>query len=46
LRISRQAIKGATDSAIAVLRIDDILWAKQDAQVPDEVQQRLDEQYG
>ena len=46
LRISRQAIKGATDSAIAVLRIDDILWAKQDAQVPDEVQQRLDEQDG
>jgi chaperonin GroEL (HSP60 family) len=46
LRISRQAIKGATDSAVAVLRIDDILWAKQDAQVPDEVQQQLDEQYG
>ena len=26
---------GATESAISVLRIGDILWAKQDAQTPD-----------
>jgi chaperonin GroEL (HSP60 family) len=35
IRIARQAIAGATESAISVLRIDDVLWAKQDAQTPD-----------
>ena len=35
IRIARQAITGATESAISVLRIGDILWAKQDAQMPD-----------
>ena len=35
VRIARQAIIGATESAISVLRIGDILWAKQDAQMPD-----------
>lgn len=35
LRITRHAIGGATESAISVLRIDDVLWAKQDAQEPD-----------
>ena len=35
VRIARQAITGATESAISVLRIGDILWAKQDAQMPD-----------
>jgi len=35
LRISRQAIAGSTQAAISVLRIDDILWAKQEATIPD-----------
>lgn len=35
LRITRHAIGGATESAVSVLRIDDVLWAKQDAQEPD-----------
>jgi chaperonin GroEL (HSP60 family) len=35
LSVTRQAISGATDAAISVLRIDDVLWAKQDAQEPD-----------
>ena len=35
IRIARQSITGATESAISVLRIGDILWAKQDAQMPD-----------
>jgi hypothetical protein len=33
-----QGIAGATEAAISVLRIDDVLWAKQDpamAEVPD-----------
>jgi len=34
IRITRHSIVGATDAAISVLRIDDILWAKQDAQEP------------
>ena len=33
VRIARQAITGAI--IISVLRIGDILWAKQDAQMPD-----------
>ncbi len=35
IRIARQALAGATESAISVLRIDDVLWAQQDAQEPD-----------
>jgi len=35
IRIARQAIAGATEAAISVLRIDDVLWAKQDPQTPD-----------
>ncbi len=35
IRIARQALAGATESAISVLRIDDVLWAKQDPQTPD-----------
>ena len=30
-----QAISGATEAAISILRIDDVLWAQMDAQVPD-----------
>tara|TARA_B100001250_G_scaffold414348_1_gene452130 strand:+ start:2533 stop:4152 length:1620 start_codon:yes stop_codon:yes gene_type:complete len=33
--IVKQAIIGATEVSISVLRIDDVLWAKQDIQIPD-----------
>ena len=35
LSVTRHAIAGATEAAISVLRIDDVLWSKQDAQEPD-----------
>ena len=35
LLVTRHAIEGATEAAISVLRIDDVLWAEQDAQEPD-----------
>ena len=35
LRITRQAISGATEAAVSILRIDDVLWAKADATTPD-----------
>jgi chaperonin GroEL (HSP60 family) len=35
LSVTRHAIAGATEAAISVLRIDDVLWARQDAQEPD-----------
>ncbi len=35
ISVTRHAIAGATEAAISVLRIDDVLWAKQDAQEPD-----------
>ena len=41
MKITRQAISGATEAAISILRIDDVLWAQMDAQIPDEVQQNL-----
>ena len=34
LRITRQVLAGATEAALSVLRIDDVLWAKQDPTVP------------
>jgi chaperonin GroEL (HSP60 family) len=34
LRITRQALAGATEAALSVLRIDDVLWAKQDPTIP------------
>ena len=37
-----QSIKSSTEAAIAILRIDDVLWARQDPSIPDEVQQSLD----
>lgn len=40
--VIRQSIAGATEATISVLRIDDVLWAQQDPQVPEEVQERLD----
>ena len=33
--VAKHAITGATDSAISVLRIDDVLWAKQGPETPD-----------
>ena len=41
LKIAKQAISGATEAAISILRIDDVLWAQMDAQVPDDIQQQL-----
>ena len=35
LSVTRHAIAGATEASISVLRIDDVLWSKQDAQEPD-----------
>ena len=35
LRITRQAISGATEAAVSILRIDDVLWAKTDAVMPE-----------
>lgn len=35
LRITRQVLAGATEAALSVLRIDDVLWAKQDPTIPD-----------
>ena len=35
LSVTRHAIAGATEAAISVLRIDDVLWSKQEAQEPD-----------
>ena len=33
--VARHAITGATEAAISVLRIDDVLWAKQGPETPD-----------
>jgi chaperonin GroEL (HSP60 family) len=33
--VAKHAITGATDAAISVLRIDDVLWAKQGPETPD-----------
>ena len=35
LSIVRQAIIGATEASISILRIDDVLWAKQDIEIPE-----------
>lgn len=35
LFVAKHALTGATEAAINVLRIDDVLWAKQEAQTPD-----------
>jgi len=37
-----QSIKSSTEIAIAILRIDDVLWARQDPTIPDEIQQSLE----
>ena len=41
-RVLEQAISGASEATIAFLRIDDVLWAKQEISVPDDVQATLD----
>lgn len=41
-RVVGQAISGASEATIAVLRIDDVLWAKQEISVPGDVQAQLD----
>ncbi len=41
-RVLEQAISGASEATVAVLRIDDVLWAKQEISVPDDVQASLD----
>jgi len=41
LKITRQALSGATEAAISILRIDDVLWAEMDAEVPEEVEESL-----
>ena len=33
--VVRHALSGATEAAISVLRIDDVLWAKTDPSTPD-----------
>ena len=33
--IIKQAIIGATEVAISILRIDDVLWAKQEMEMPE-----------
>ncbi len=35
LGIVKQAIIGATEASISILRIDDVLWAKQDVEIPE-----------
>ncbi len=35
LAVSKNAISGAMEAAVSVLRIDDVLWANQDPSIPD-----------
>ena len=41
-RVLEQAISGASEATIAVLRIDVVPWAKHEISVPDDVQATLD----
>jgi len=41
-RVIEQAISGASEASVAVLRIDDVLWARQEISVPTDVQASLD----
>ena len=41
-RVLEQAISGACEASVAVLRIDDVLWARQEISVPSDVQASLD----
>lgn len=42
LSVIRPTVSGATEAACAVLRIDDVLWARLEAQIPDDIQAQLD----
>jgi chaperonin GroEL (HSP60 family) len=42
LSVIKPTISGATEAACAVLRIDDVLWARLEAQIPDDIQAELD----
>ena len=44
LFVARHALDCSTEAACSVLRSDDVLWAKQDAQTPD-WQSEMEEQY-
>ncbi len=42
LSVIKPTVSGATEAATAVLRIDDVLWARLEAQIPDDIQAQLD----
>lgn len=42
LSVIKPTVSGATEAACAVLRIDDVLWARLDAHIPDDIQAQLD----
>jgi len=42
LNVIKPTVSGATEAASAVLRIDDVLWARLEAQIPDDIQAQLD----
>mgnify|MGYP001431661131 CR=1 FL=1 len=42
LSVIKPTVSGATEAACAVLRIDDVLWARLEAQIPDDIQAQLD----
>jgi len=42
LNVIMPTVSGATEAASAVLRIDDVLWARLEAQIPDDIQAQLD----
>ena len=42
LSVIRPTVHGATEAACAVLRIDDVLWARLEAQIPEDIQAQLD----
>lgn len=42
LSVIKPTVSGATEAACAVLRIDDVLWARLEAHIPDDIQAQLD----
>ncbi|HIH53139.1 MAG: thermosome subunit [Euryarchaeota archaeon] len=42
LNVIKPTVSGATEAAAAVLRIDDVLWARLEAQIPDDIQAQID----
>lgn len=41
--VIEMSLSAATDAAVSVLRVDDVLWAQKDPTVPEEVEERLAE---